>query len=372
MDPRITKLIELITSHSLSLSSQDQLLIHAFDMPENIVAELARIAQKSGSHIHVKLESTLVQRQLMMECTPEQLRVEVENQLHEMNNMTAYIALRAKHNIYEHSDIPPEKMQQWQSAYREVLSHRVDKTKWVILRWPNSSMAQQAGLSTQAFEDFYFNVCTVDYRRMAEVCKPLEALMDRTDQVHITAPGTDLKFSIKGIKAQPCTGERNIPDGECFSCPLIHSMNGVIQYNTSTLYMGTPFKNIRFVVKDGKIIEATAESNTDKLNQILDTDPGARYFGEWSLGFNPQILHPMNDTLFDEKIAGSFHLTPGKAYLDADNGNRSAIHWDIVHIQRPEYGGGEIFFDGQLIRKDGIFVHPDLVALNPDQLSGSF
>lgn len=371
MDPKVATLAELIAQHSLNLSSQDQLLIHAFDMPEKVVAELARVAQKHGAHVHVKLENTFVQRQLMMECTPEQLQVEAASQLHEMKQMTSYIALRAKHNIYEHSDIPSEKIQAWQIALREVSNYRVANTKWVVLRWPNPSMAQQAGLSTNAFEDFYFKVCTVDYKRMAEVCKPLEDLMDRTDQVHIISPNTDLKFSIKGMKSQPCTGERNIPDGECYSCPLIDSMNGVIQYNTSSIYMGTHFKNIRFVVKQGKIVEATAENDTDKLNDILDTDPGARYFGEWSLGFNPSILHPMNDTLFDEKIAGSFHLTPGKAYENADNGNRSAIHWDIVHIQRPEYGGGEIWFDGQLIRKDGLFVHPDLLNLNPDQL-GAF
>lgn len=372
MDSRITKLAELISQHSLNLSSQDHVLIHAFDMPEKVITELVEIFQKHGAHVHVRLENTFVQRQLMMECTPEQLQLEAANQLNEMKGMTSYVALRAKHNIYEFSDIPSDKMQAWQIAHREVLTHRVDNTKWVVLRWPNSSMAQQAGVSTNTFKDFYFNVCTVDYKLMAEACKPLEDLMDRTDQVHIIAPHTDLKFSIKGIKSQPCTGERNIPDGECYSCPIIDSMNGVIQYNTSSVYLGNHFEDIRFVVKEGKIVEATAKNGSDKLNDVLDTDSGARYFGEWSLGFNPHILYPMNDTLFDEKIAGSFHLTPGKAYKDADNGNRSSVHWDIVHIQRPEYGGGEIWFDGQLIRKDGIFVHPDLLGLNPDRLSKSF
>jgi aminopeptidase len=230
-------------------------------------------------------------------------------------------------------------------------------------------MAQQAGMSTPAFEDFYFRVCTLDYAKMAEAVKPLVDLMNRTDRVHITGPGTDFEFSIKGIGCVPCSGEANIPDGECFSAPVKESVNGVVQFNTASLYQGTEFNNIRYVIKNGRIEEATAGAQTEKLNEILDTDAGARYFGEWSLGYNPFVLHPMKDTLFDEKIAGSFHFTPGNAYdPPGGNGNTSAIHWDTVLIQRPEYGGGEIYFDGVLIRKDGLFVLPELLALNPDQL----
>ncbi len=232
------------------------------------------------------------------------------------------------------------------------------------------SMAQQANASTQAFEDFYFRVCTLDYSKMEKAVAPLVDLMNATDQVRIVGPGTEFEFSIKDIGAVPCIGKRNIPDGECFSCPVKDSANGVVQYNTSSLYQGTVFKDVRYVVKNGKIVEAEAGAQTEKLNEILDTDEGARYFGEWSLGFNPYVLDPMLDTLFDEKIAGSFHLTPGNAYPPpGGNGNKSAIHWDKVVIQRPEYGGGEIWFDGKLIRKDGLFVVPQLEGLNPASLA---
>ncbi|HWD39775.1 MAG TPA: aminopeptidase, partial [Fimbriimonas sp.] len=246
---------------------------------------------------------------------------------------------------------------------------RIPKTKWVALRWPSPSMAQLANASTPAFEKFYFDVCTLDYSKMARACAPLEELMSRTDRVRITSPGTDFSFSIKDIGAVACTGERNIPDGECFSAPVKESVNGVVQFNTVSLYQGTEFKDIRYVIKNGKIVEASAGSNTDKINEILDTDEGARYFGEWSLGFNPYVLHPMKDTLFDEKIAGSFHFTPGNAYdPPGGNGNKSGVHWDTVLIQRPDYGGGEIYFDDKLIRKDGLFVLPELEALNPENL----
>ena len=236
-----------------------------------------------------------------------------------------------------------------------------------MLRYPNPSMAQLAGSSQEAFEDFYFNVCTLDYKKMSDAMDPLVDLMNRTDRVHIKGPGTDLTFSIKGIPAVKCDGLRNIPDGEVYTAPVRESMNGVISYNTFSEEQGFTFENIKFEVKDGKIIHATA-NDTDRINALLDTDEGARYFGEFAIGVNPYVLSPMKDTLFDEKICGSFHLTPGKCYEDAFNGNHSAVHWDLVMIQRPEYGGGEIYFDNVLIRKDGIFVTDELKGLNPENL----
>jgi aminopeptidase len=207
----------------------------------------------------------------------------------------------------------------------------------------------------------------MDYRKMAKAMIPLQTRMKKADRVYLKSPGTDLKFSIKNIGAKMCEGLLNIPDGEVFSCPVKDSVNGVIQFNTPTIYAGTKFENVRLEFKDGKVIKAIG-SNTKRLNEILDTDAGARYIGEFAIGFNPYILNPMCDILFDEKIAGSLHFTPGQAYEIADNGNRSAVHWDMVLIQRKEWGGGEIWFDGELIRKDGLFVTKDLKALNPQNL----
>ena len=206
--------------------------------------------------------------------------------------------------------------------------------------------------------------CTADYARMAEDLKPLKARMEAAAEVHITAPDTDLRFSIKDIPVIPCSGGRNIPDGECFTAPVRDSINGTIRYNTQSLYQGTVFDGIGFTFENGKIVEANCRGETDRLNEILDADEGARYIGEWSMGTNNRVKHPMLDTLFDEKIGGSFHLTPGQAYDVADNGNRSRIHWDLVLIQTPAYGGGEISFDGEVIRRDGRFLPEDLQGLN--------
>lgn len=370
-DPRVTRLAQLICSHSTQLSPSDAVLIHTFDIPEEVVAEFVRIAQKTGAQVAVRMESNLVKRQLMLGMTEKNAATIADSEKHEMELMTAYIAIRGADNYAELSDLPAETQGMWQKVYATpvVFQTRIPKTKWAVLRWPTPSMAQQANMSTPAFEEFFFSVCTVDYARMDRAAEPLRDLMNQTDRVRLVGPGTDFEFSIKGIGAVPCSGERNIPDGECFSCPVRESANGTVQYNTVSLYQGTEFKDIRFVCRNGKIVEASAGANTAKLNEILDTDEGGRYFGEWSLGFNPHVLHPMKDTLFDEKIAGSFHLTPGNAYEGpGGNGNKSAIHWDIVCIQRPEYGGGEIYFDGRLIRKDGLFILPELEGLNPDKL----
>jgi aminopeptidase len=315
----------------------------------------------------VETRHTRVGREQLLGITPVQAADIRDLEMVRMKKMQAYIAIRGADNMSENSDVPSDKMQMYARVIRPVQDYRVNKTRWCVLRWPTPSMAQAAGMSTEAFENLYFDVCTMDYAKMAKAMGPLEKLMGKTDRVHLKGPGTDLTFSIKGVGAQMCKGDRNIPDGEVFSCPTRLSAEGTIQFNTPTLYSGTKFENVKLELKAGKIVNATA-NNTRRLNEILDTDPGARYIGEFSLGFNPFIQSPMCDILFDEKIAGSLHFTPGQAYEDCGNGNKSAIHWDMVLIQRKEWGGGEVWFDGKLIRKDGIFLPKELKGLNPANL----
>jgi aminopeptidase len=302
-----------------------------------------------------------------METSLEHAELVRDLEMSRMRKMQAYVAVRGSMNANENSDVPSDRMALYTRTLRPVLNYRVNKTRWVVLRWPSCSMAQAANMSTEAFEDFYFNVCTMDYRKMARAMQPLEKRMVNADKVRIKGPGTELSFSIKGIGAKSCNGKLNIPDGEVFSCPVKSSVKGSIQFNTPTLYSGTRFENVRLEFENGKVVDASSNNNK-RLNEILDTDQGARYVGEFALGFNPHIQNPMCDILFDEKIAGSLHFTPGQAYEIADNGNRSAVHWDMVLIQRPEWGGGEIWFDDELIRKDGLFVPRDLKPLNPDNL----
>ncbi|MEN8661442.1 MAG: aminopeptidase [Lentimonas sp.] len=369
MEPNYTKLASVLTGFSTNLQKGERVLIDAFDIPEAMVVALVRAARECGAVPFVNIQRARVSRELVNDIDVEQFETQATWELARMQKMDAYIAVRGSDNIFEMSDVDPTKVTRVMRAMKEVLDYRVNKTKWVILRWPTPAMAQQAMMSTESFEEFFFRVCTQDYSRMTDGMQALEDLMTKADRVELKGPNTDLRFSIKGIKAIACGGQHNIPDGEVFSCPVIDSVEGEITYNAPTIYQGVSFDNIHLKFEKGKIVHAES-SNTKRLNEILDSDEGARFIGEFAIGFNPHVLEPMRDILFDEKIAGSFHFTPGQAYEEADNGNRSQVHWDMVQIQRPEYGGGEIWFDGELIRKDGLFVKDELKKLNPDYLLG--
>ncbi len=366
-DPRYLKLSKLLVEYSTELKKGDRILLDMIDVPDEFTIELIRAVRAAGATPFVEVRHTRVSRELLLGTNEKHAAQVRDIELFRMKKMQAYIAIRGSENASENSDVPGDRMQLYSRFTRPVLDYRVNQTRWCVLRWPTPGMAQAAGMSTEAFENLYFNVCTMNYARMARAMVLLERRMKHADRVQLKAPGTDLTFSIKGIGAKMCRGDRNIPDGEVFSCPVKNSVNGVIQFNTPTIYAGTKFENVRLEFTDGKIIKATA-NRPKRLNEILDTDAGARYVGEFSLGFNPYILNPMCDILFDEKIAGSLHFTPGQAYQECDNGNRSAVHWDMVLIQRPEWGGGEVWFDGELIRKDGVFVPKDLKPLNPAKL----
>ena len=362
-DDRFDKLAKLLVEYSIRLKRNETVLIEAFDIPDEMTIALIRAVRKAGGVPFAQTYYTRVNRALALEASDRQLNLMASHELTRMKKMNAYIAVRGSNNITELSDVPPEKMKLIGRKMRRVQDQRVKKTKWVVLRWPTPSMAQLAGMSTEAFEDFYFDVCTLDYRKLLPGMKALKRLMEKTDRVQIKGPGTDLRFSVKGIPAVICGGDRNIPDGEVFTSPVKDSVEGHVTFNAPSIYQGIAFDGIRLEFKSGKIVDATS-NETQKLNKILDSDPGARYIGEFSLGFNPRVFQPMRDILFDEKIAGSFHFTPGQAYEEADNGNRSQVHWDMVNIQRPDYGGGEIYFDGTLVRKDGKFLPNQLRSLN--------
>ena len=368
-DPRYDALAKVLVSHSTKLKKGERVLIDVAETPEEFVIALIRAVREAKAEPFVTIHTNRISRELALGVTATQAATMAEIDLARLKKMQAYIAVRGSHNMAEMADVPQEKSALLSSKLRPALDYRINKTRWVVLRWPNPSMAQMGQMSTEAFADFFFRVCTLDYAAMIPGMKALKALMDRTDRVEITGPGTDLRFSIKGIGSVICGGEHNIPDGEVFSCPVKDSVEGHITFNAPTTARGIAFDNVRLEFSKGKIVKATA-NNTKALNEILDTDAGSRFIGEFSLGFNPHILHPMRDILFDEKIAGSFHFTPGQAYEVAGNGNKSAVHWDMVCIQRPDYGGGEVWFDGKLIRKDGLFLPASLQSLNPDRLLG--
>ena len=368
-DPRLQKLAQNLVGYSINVQPGENVLIEMIGSERELVTMLVDEVAARGGRPFVQLTDRKVLRSLIKNASEEQMKTWREYDLLRMQNMQGYIGIRAGENANEMSDVPEDKMKLYDAIYSHPvhMEERVKRTKWVVLRYPNASMAQLANTSTEAFEDFYFDVCNLDYSKMDKAMESLKALMDRTDKVRLTGPGTDLSFSIRGIGSIKCSGQNNIPDGEVYTAPVRDSVNGTLTYNTPSIYNGFTFENISFRFENGKIVEATS-NDTARINHILNSDEGARHIGEFAIGVNPYILHPMKDTLFDEKIAGSIHFTPGQAYETADNGNRSSIHWDLVLIQRPEYGGGEMYFDDVLVRKDGLFVIPELECLNPEHL----
>lgn len=369
-DPRIEKLADVLINYSCGLKAGENILIEAIDVPHAFTKALVKSASAAGGRPLVMLKSNAVNRALMLSGTKEGWDTIAEVERLQMEKVQCYIGARGNANISELSDVPADKQKLYEQSVWKRVHHevRIKKTRWCVLRWPSPSMAQMAEMSTEAFEDFFFNVCTLDYAKMARAMAPLKELMQRTDKVRLKGPrDTDLTFSIKGIPAIPCEGKSNMPDGEVFTAPVRESVNGVIHFNVPTIYRGTTHNDIRLTFKNGKVVEATSTAS-EKLNEVLNADEGARYVGEFAIGVNPYCTRPMKDILFDEKIAGSIHFTPGACYDDASNGNRSDIHWDMVMIQTPEYGGGEIWFDDKLIRKDGRFVVRELEPLNPENL----
>lgn len=366
-DPRIDLVAKNLIHHSVRLQKGEKILIIGSDESVPLLKALVKEAYATGGIPFIKHTESELTKEIMMYTSEEQLKLMAESDLVIMRAVDAFISIGSPRNNTILSGVPAESMNLYKTHYMTPVhfKERVVNTKWVIATFPNPSMAQAASMSTDAYEDFYYNVCTLDYTKMSAAMDPLVKLMEKTDKVHITGKDTDLTFSIKGLPAIKCDGKLNIPDGEVFTAPVKDSVNGYITYNTPAVYTGTTYENIRLEFKDGKIMKATS-NNTEELNKVFDIDDGARYVGEFAIGVNPYIINPMKNTLFDEKIAGSIHFTPGRAYKEAFNGNTSSVHWDLVFIQRPEYGGGEIYFDDVLIRKNGVFVLDELKALNPD------
>jgi aminopeptidase len=370
-DSRIDDLAALVIDYSVQLGAGEKVLIECIGLEIPLAKALIRRAYAAGGQPYLSIKDHELLGALFEGATEEQMTRIGAFEADRMREMDAYVGIRAGQNTAELSGVASDKLDLYQRLWWEPVHGRVrvPETKWCVMRYPNHAMAQMADMSVGAFEDFYFRVCTLDYPSLSRAMDALVDRMVRTSRVRIKGPGTDLSFSIEGLPAIKCAGLRNLPDGEVFTAPVRDSVEGVIVFNTTSHYMGTTFSDIELTFERGRIVRATS-NRSERMEEILDTDEGARYIGEFSLGLNPYIAIPMNDTLFDEKIRGSFHFTPGSAYQECDNGNRSAVHWDLVSIQRPEYGGGEIRFDDTLIRTDGLFVTEDLEGLNPDRLIG--
>ena len=366
-DPRLEKLAKSLVNYSVKVQKGQKLIIEGSEQAADLIVALVREAYRKGALPFVRMGNERISREVLLGVTEEYSKTLCGYVMPMFADSDCYIGIGASYNLFESADVPSDNKTLHSKFYgRPITDVRCTKP-WAILHYPNASFAQQAQTSLEAFEDFYFDVCNLDYGKMARAMQPLKELIERTDRVRIVAADTDLTFSIKGQKAEICAGTHNIPDGEIFTAPVKTSINGKIHFNLPSLCKGIVHNDIVLTFKDGKIIKESS-SNTDALTAELNSDEGARYTGEFAFGVNPYITKAMCDTLFDEKIAGSIHMAMGNCYDSCPNGNKSQIHWDMIQSHDPKNGGGEIYFDDVLIRKDGRFVLKELDALNPENL----
>lgn len=363
-DPRVAEMARVLVDYSTRIKKGDRVLISAagFEAAPLVKELYALCLQRGAEYVEYSFSHPEIDRQFYNLASKKQLEVFPQHKLDFYKTLTAYIGISAGDNSMVNATSNQQAMVAYQKLTRPLVDQRVRHTKWVVTRYPTHGAAQEARMSLEEYEDYLFSACNVDWSAESRKMEALKKLMDKTDRVRLVGPDTDLRFSIKGLKSIKCDGRFNIPDGEVFTAPVKDSVQGHITYNCPTIYQGKEFNNIRLEFKDGKIVKADAGAMTTSLNKILDTDEGARYIGEFAVGVNPNIRTPMRNILFDEKIFGSIHFTPGQAYDEADNGNRSAVHWDMVRLMQD----GEVWFDDRLIQAKGRFVLPALESLNPE------
>jgi len=363
-DPRITQFAKILVDYSTRVKKGDVVLINASGLEAlPLVKELHSLCLERGAaYVEYAFSVPEIDRNFYNLANKQQLGYFPQQKLDFFKTLTVYFGIGAGDNSMVMANARQEAMVAYQKLTKPLVDQRVKHTRWVVTRYPTHAAAQEAGMSLDEYEDYLFSACCIDWNAESKKQGKLKKLMDKTKKVRIVAPDTDLTFSIEGLPGITCDGRLNMPDGEVFTAPVRDSVQGHITYNCPSIYQGKEFNGVRFEFKDGRIVKATAQAGmSGALNKILDTDEGARYIGEFSLGINPGIRRPMRNILFDEKIFGSIHFTPGQAYDECDNGNRSAVHWDLVRI----LSDGEILFDGVLIQKQGVFVHKDLLELNP-------
>jgi len=371
-DERLHELATLLLNYSLGLQKGELFEINSGIRAKPLIKELIREAHRIGAVPFLKLSDDELSRLAfgyIHPDAPEEARVVIEKQMAwetvYWDHLAAHVDIGVDENDAELSAVNEQSMRFYREVHRPIRDRMIDERRWVYLHWPTMADAQKAGMCYDDFFEFFIKAALVDYAKMRRDMEPLVDLLEKTDTVRILGPGTDIFFSIKGIPVVSCHGNMNIPDGEVFTAPVKDSVAGHVQFNTTAMRYGRKFVNPRLVFKNGNIVEADCDGDRSGLNEMLDADEGARYIGEFALGVNNAITQAIGNTLYDEKIGGSFHLTPGCAYADADNGNKSQLHLDIVCLQTSAYGGGEIWFDDCLVRKDGIFMLDSLKELNP-------
>jgi len=351
-DPRAKKAAQILVDHSAKLKKGDYVQIITDPEAKELALEVYKLALQRGAYPKIVVSLPGQSYIYYKYASKEQLSKFPEISYYEIKKTDAVIYIGAPNNTKELTNVDPKKISIRQRVCKKISDYRVNNTKWILYEYPTEALAQDAEMSLEEFTDFAYNATNVDWKKESKKQDKLKKILDKGKSVRIIGKNTDISFSIAGKKAIKCDGDHNMPDGEVFTEPVKHSINGYITYDFPAIHGGREVDGIRLEFKDGKVVKATATKNEEFLKQMLETDSGSRYVGEFGVGVNYNIKKFIKNTLFDEKIGGTIHLALGNAYQETGGENSSAIHWDMIKDLRK---GGKLYIDGKLVQENGKF-----------------
>lgn len=371
MDQRLKQMAKTVINYSLNIQPGEKVLIDSTKNCSEMIKYMIKLIADRGAIPLVMLKETDIKRSLIINGCKEQFELMKTQEETILNKVDVYINMIDSDNCFDMSDIPSEKRALYQKYYFQPINFEiiVPKLRWITVDYPSISSAQQFGMSTDEYENYFFDAVNVDYEELGKKMQKLKELLDKGKHIQIESPNVNLSFNIDNLCSEVCSGKINLPDGEVFIAPTINSANGEIEFNVPSRYQGSSFEKIKLFFQDGRVVNYSSQTNYEKLAEILESDEGNKYIGEFAIGTNPNINRPRSNILFDEKMLGSFHIALGNSHSLSDNGNKASIHWDMVNVLTENYGGGRIILDDEVIQENGIFVHHDLKELNSKVLS---
>lgn len=351
MDSRWKQLGELLVNYSAKVQPGEKVMI-AMKEVESFPLVLAtyEAAVKAGAFVQVQFLSDEISHALMRYGTSQQIGWTPAMEMAGMDWADVYFGLRAAHNLNEFFDVSAEKVALLRQGMGKVSAYRNEHTRWILVPIATEAMAHQAHMDGDSLLDMYFEACLRDWETEGKEWRRIAAILDEGKQVRLTGRGTDLSFSVEGMRWDVDAGETNMPGGEIWTAPVTESLNGFISFEFPGVLGGRLVPDIRLEWEHGRLISATASVNQDFLQQVVSMDAGSSLLGEFAIGTNPAVKHWCNDILMDEKTGGTVHVALGRAYPEVGGTNMSALHWDIVKDTRQE---GAIYLDGRKIFEAG-------------------
>jgi aminopeptidase len=363
-DPRVTNLARTLVQYSTEIQPNDRVAIVGEPPATPLIHEVYREVLRAGGHPHLMLKFEGMEYLLFSEANDDQLNYvsPFERQIYE--EFEALISMRSQSNTRALSNIDPARQQihaKARTELRNIFAERsaAKELKWVGTMFPTQAYAQDAEMSLAEFEDYVYGTTYADtedpvamWQKIHDEQQRLVDWLAGKKHVEVRGPDIDLSLSIEDRVFVNSDGKRNMPSGEIFTGPVEESANGWVRYTYPAVLRGREVEGIELHFEDGKVVKASAKKNEDFLIKMLDTDPGARYLGEFAVGTNKKINRFIKNILFDEKIGGTIHMAVGFGYPETGSLNKSAIHWDMICDMRD---GGQIFIDGELFYESGEF-----------------